>query len=131
MCTIIGKSKVKTATGYKVAIKTNGKYYSPYTLIEYKIGKVEKPDLKGRFKKEIPGNIFVEKMNGNTAIIKRKKDVLSYFKKSGDVKYFQRKYGDINFALLKIKLTKILYEGDFTSYPTLIGSKILSIEEVK
>lgn len=43
MCNIIRlipEEERKKVTGYKVAVKLDGKYYSPSTGIEYKVGKV-------------------------------------------------------------------------------------------
>jgi hypothetical protein len=42
MCDIIGRISTKTVIGFKVVINRGGKYYSPYTGIEYKTGSVPK-----------------------------------------------------------------------------------------
>ena len=40
MCNLEKKSKKRQVTGYKIAVKRNGKYYSPATGVEYRPGPV-------------------------------------------------------------------------------------------
>lgn len=44
MCDIRGKLDGKIVLGYKVAILIDGKYHSPSTGIEYKVGEIEIPN---------------------------------------------------------------------------------------
>jgi hypothetical protein len=48
MCVIEERVRFKTVKGYKVAVKHNGKYYSPATGIQYKVGPVKIPTRKGK-----------------------------------------------------------------------------------
>jgi len=119
MCIITGKSKLKTATGYKVSVKRNGKYYSLYTKVRYfKNGKIGKNPYTGSV-------IFEEKMANLTGIFVNKDNAES----------FKSHFRD-NHVLLKMKLGCIKYQGYAPinrreNGTILIGSKILSMEEIK
>jgi len=41
--THLTKTNEPSITGYKIAVKLNGSYYSPATMMKYQIGEVEKP----------------------------------------------------------------------------------------
>lgn len=40
MCDLLGVFEGKSFKGYKIAVEIEGKFYSPFTGIEYKVGKV-------------------------------------------------------------------------------------------
>lgn len=83
MCQLENELSRKQATGYKIAVTKDGKYYSICTGIEYKVGKV--PKLK---QQEIlvsdwgdlqRGSAFHKSnYNGNTAVFKKKVDCIEY-----------------------------------------------------
>lgn len=125
-------------TGYKVAVKENGKYYSPATGVMYETGRVPKcpeltKDLLKRLKKRnnyfrflyiipINGNFHNSKFNGNTALFKSR-DTADRLKRD-----MQRLNVNCEIVVLMMNMSctmQGIYYGE-----VYIGNVILSIEEV-
>jgi len=137
MCTITGTCNLKEFTGYKVALKINGKYYSPVTGMEYTLGKIKPP-------KRIRKNFIVEgwfvnvlqkkehahkkEMVGNTAVFINKKDAKNFRK---DLKFWGLGFpgDDINLVILKMTLQNIVFDGMYGFDKVRIGSTIKSMKE--
>jgi len=126
MCTIISKSKRKSFTGYKVALKIDGKYYSPATGVEYVVGDVPIPDC---INEEYRDDWFDDVLNpeeyshkveykGHTAVFKKKiiTEVVS----------------DLSIAaLLKMKISGDMLNCEYANLKVIAGSRIDSFKEVE
>jgi hypothetical protein len=135
MCTITGKSKLKTATGYKFAIEENGEFYSVYTGINYKKGKVTpltNKEIDNREQLFYPWSItgFQREYYGKTAVILNRGGAMSMG--MGDFKNYKDTYPNAQFVLLEIKIKDddYLMEGEFCGFGCLMGGEILSIKKV-
>jgi hypothetical protein len=125
MCTIISKSKRKSFTGYKVALKINGKYYSPATGVEYVVGDVPIPE---RIIEEYRDDCFVNVINpssychrpgymGHTAVFIRVVDKIMVSRRS-------------NAVLLKMKISGNMLNCEFREEDTIAGTHIDSFKEI-
>ena len=117
-----------TFTGYKVATKINGKYYSPYTGVEYKVGPVT-PVIIGD--KRLPNAVFP------IIYLQPNKDMYGYtavFMASDDDHYLMEpddEDPDIeNRVMLKMTISDTLYNGTVNIRKVILGKYIKSIEEI-
>jgi len=132
MCTITGTCNLKEFTGYKVALKINGKYYSPVTGMEYTLGKIKPP-------KTIYKNYTVEgfadvlentdpaherRMIGNIAVFVYEKDA-EHFRKHLMFWHLTTK----PVIILKMTLQNVIFKGEYLYRKVRIGSTIKSIKE--
>lgn len=149
MCEITGKSKLKSATGYKVVIEEDNKIYSSSTGIEYKIGPVEIATKYGKHSLvpilnewsdilDKKNNFYNKKYIGNTAVFINKNDaeyLINAIDKQLD------KFNDslefpgyiCNLKIVKMTLSKNIKCGvyyDDNSYPrqVYLGKNIDNIE---
>jgi hypothetical protein len=53
MCKLLKKTRKKTFTGYKVALKVNGKYYSCWSGMRYTLGPVKGMKRTGKYSSRI------------------------------------------------------------------------------
>lgn len=148
MCSFDKEIKKKTQfTGYKVAVKRNGKYYSPITGIEYKPGLVKNP---GILKDVDVGFEFVNVTNpynpfynedyiGMTAVFSSKEaakylyDILC----EPDRQIGELSEGELVFLKMTVQKTetKNCWSGRYTVVPrsvneVYIGPKIRSCKEI-
>jgi len=129
MCIITGRSKVKTATGYKVAVKRDGKYYSFWTNMEYKSGIIDAVYVTLYY---VTKN---DLMQGQTGVFTNKKHAKLYLNDNNANRFEPKSNSQL--VLLEMKLGNIKYKsvitplvkGHYARANVLIGSKILSIEE--
>jgi len=135
MCKIIGESKRKTVTGYKLAYEINDSFYSPYTGVQYRVGKVHATNkvLKeansistGRFLSEFDD--YEPQMTGKTAVFLKKEDA----KKELLILNDTSKYSIIviNVVMLKMKISGNLLDAKFKEARTIAGDSIESIEKI-
>jgi hypothetical protein len=126
MCNITGKSKRKTVTGYKVAYDANGLFYSPFTGVPYKVGKVITTDIILEESKHwyAIGRLlsmfddYEKLMIGKTAVFLTKKDAIK----------LQQQID--NSVILKMKLSGDLYDAEFKEMKTVAGDNIETIERL-
>jgi len=132
MCDIKEEIEETTATGYKFVIKKRGRFYSPSTGIEYKLGKMpnirkSRPMADGcwvdPFDKIAAIGVFEPRMKGNTAIFEEEYLCRDIGFRCGNSRY--------PYVIIKITLSKVKYIGSFAGGKTFIGSVIESIEEVE
>jgi hypothetical protein len=133
MCDLLERYNKPTFTGYKAALKINGKFRSPATYIEYKVGPVPKYQNLQRFTSSYfinihPHSFFNPTFNGYTGVFTSRYDavslLLSIYEKDRD------NYQYDNFVLLKMKLGGILYNGWYVSGPIIAGTEILDIRQL-
>jgi hypothetical protein len=119
--------------GYKVVLEENGKFYSPFTGIQYKAGKpVEIPirprkiakykELKFANVLDKDYGIYNKDYEGLTAVFKNDINALCYSRKF-------KKYPLGKFVIVKIELSGDLYFGEYLGYTVFLGNKINSIEK--
>jgi hypothetical protein len=136
MCNIVGKiNKRSRATVYKVACKKDGKYYSPATGIEYKLGNVTIPESQIRLTYNFIDNIlkgwaFEPVMVGRTAGYIDKND--AFIHKNELLGWYRDTTFDI--VVIKLVLSTGLYAGEYmvdkTLSPVILGKKIQYIKEI-
>lgn len=139
MCNLIEPVlKSRSRVVYKVAIKINGRYYSPAMGHEYKVGDVptlvEQFRLTNYFINDILHDNFIELMKGRTARFIKCRDAIS-FKNIINNYLTQGKP-----VVLRLRLSKELLEGSYyvaddniveTNYkPVIAGKHIDSIKEL-
>lgn len=141
MCKLIKKTRRKSFTGYKIAFKKDGKYYSPATGIEYKIGDVPHcPRLKplavklGIFDEDLLNSryhLYEPGMQGKTSVLKYRAQAVKLQRAC------QKNSNVIGlFCLLIMTVSGEIWEGEFSfSYkdldrPIFAGTHIDSMEEV-
>jgi len=138
MCEFIKEIKDKTQfTGYKVACKRRGKYYSPATGIEYKPGKIKIPLCTGKNKL---CDTFREVLCESTGCYKEHyKGLTAVFVNLCDAKTRQaywRRSMKSGYEMVILKMTiqktkdKNCYVGDYQSALVYIGSRIRSFKEI-
>jgi len=141
MCNFVDEELEKTQfTGYKIAVKRKGKYYSIATLIEYKPGKVP---IAKKLKKSAgyglsnvtdPYNMaYKSQYRGMTAVfvsLEEAKQELEYFAKFSSNPEFSS-----NVVLLKMTIQKTkdknCWHGSYSGLRVYIGPKIRKITELK
>lgn len=112
MCTITKELETITSeTGYKLAIKKNGKYYSPSTGLEYTIG-MELPHMTTIIRENTDGcwknpldkrsDVYEDRMQGNTAIFESIEDIMNLHLNTSSF---------LNYAILEMTLDNVLYDG--------------------
>jgi hypothetical protein len=135
MCVIEGDLEVPVVSGYKVAVvsKTTGKFYSPATGIEYKVGPVETPNTLGVMAVSI---FFHNVLNpaepannpsyeGFTAVFE---DVLAAEWLHEDMKLNSISRNKI--VILKMTLSQNLKHGTYSHSKVFLGKHIDSLEIV-
>jgi hypothetical protein len=130
MCEIKEKTRLKTFTGYKVVIKKDGKYYSPSTGLEYKVG-MKLPHLQERneiFDTWAWGNPlskdgvwYKPEMQGKTAVFKNLRPCVTSIA-------CNRAF---NHVILKMTIGGEIYNGSFSYNELRIGTEIVDIKETK
>ena len=141
MCDIIGKYvKEKTFTGYKIVVEDKyGHYYSPYSGIRYKKGKITVPGklYKNSTNSAICGNKYValhlkyngikwnDGMIGMTGVIIDKLSALIFYNrwKSGNTA--------IKYSVLEMTISGNLQYAQFSGFSTIIGNEIVSFKKIK
>jgi len=136
MCEILGSYKEKDSfVGYKVAVKRNGKYYSYWTGVEYKIGPVE--ECKDMSEKGIVTTTdlrvsYNPKMKGYTGLFYSLEDA------EYNCKYHWMMYYN-PIVFLKMKISNDLQKGQLRTRTLdnelyfiniVIGKEILEIKEI-
>ena len=143
MCTLTRKTRRKTFTGLKLAVRClkTGKFYSGSTGIEYKKGKV--PD---NFKAKRLCERWKESFNNIK--IKRKKNKFPIWYNEAYVSYtsvFSDKYSltdSVSFScnkakpgyeevVLKMTIAGDIWEGRYVDAPIMAGNEILYVEETQ
>lgn len=138
MCKIIGKSDLKSFVGYKIAIKRDNGYYSPYTGIKYTVGRVKtvNVDTDGSYSHRLFREYFRHYilyspgMRGKTGVYKSLKDAQM------DINNTQFTFGgmianrNLKYALLKMELSGDLYDAKFNDEGTMVGNTIEYMEEI-
>ena len=138
MCKLIRKTKRKSFTGYKIALKIGGKYYSPFSGITYKPGPVpvaRKP-RKYAFNGHVlnPGEYFyLESFHGKTQVCK------TLVITKGNMKIMANDFGkQLNknlykqpLVILEMKISGEIWESHWAGDSTFAGTHIDSMEEVK
>lgn len=119
MCNILDKYPDDTCTGYKIAYKKNGKYYSITSHIEYKQGPVSGVEgieaLNGVEDSTLPDSIFfLKEYFGRTSVFRDYEDFTEFFI---DVKRYNPKR--------KITWLKVTLSGDLR-----FGSVNKSVKEI-
>jgi hypothetical protein len=137
------KVAAKSVIGYKVAVKSNGKYYSPITGIEYAADrKVKIPKVYG--KKTVRDDLGICDVlrKGNNAHDKYYKGLTAVFtnKSCGEIKLadwktrlMTRLYAGgtpVHLVLLEMELSGELYNGDYSNMEVYLGSFIKSFKEI-
>ncbi len=129
MCEINKKTRKKTAIGYKAVLKIKGRYYSPSTGLEYKIG-MKLPNMKVRKRKfdddwanplDVDDWFYNELMQGKTGV----------FETIEGCKHSVR--NNQPYHILKMTLGGVIYNGVFGMFnktPLYIGSEIIDIEDL-
>jgi len=133
MCTITGTCNLKEFTGYKVALKINGKYYSPVTGMEYTLGKIKPPEtIRKNYTVEGFANVLQNtnpaherRMVGNTAVFINKKNAKNFRK---NLRFW---YNDARSVILKMTLQNIMFDGIYEFDKVRIGSTIKSFKECR
>ena len=128
MCKIKEKADLKEFTGYKVALKVDGKYYSPATGIEYKLGPVTVATEKGKyidccFEDNLlnpESRIFNNAMHGNTALFEDKQ---------GALRLMSVMNRDFLIVILKMTLSDLTYYGEYLGYRVILGKNIVQLSE--
>lgn len=126
MCTILRKTDKTEVTGYKAVIKIDGKFYSPFTGMEYTVGMtIPKMIKRGEIRYSEYENVLDEysnhynkEMQGKTGVFKSIRQCREYADSSG-------------FTMLEMKLGGVIYDGRFDEDHTYIGTEILEIKEQK
>lgn len=143
MCKIVDKfTDSETATGYKVVIVDKyGKYYSPFTGIRYKIGKIPVPKIvisnnKYGFLQTQCNNKYINpnwKTNGIAwnAGMKNKTGILLNIKDAIRCCKNWDSPNDTKMAVLEMTISGDLYYATFADNDTVIGNTIESFKKIK
>lgn len=121
--------KRKQFTGYKVAVKKNGKYYSPAMGFEYKVGKVPKIRKQKRI-----GNYFNDCILNKSELSPFKENMVgrtSVFVIKDCRKIRILKKGIKDNVILKITIKKDLLKGFYDGCSVIAGKEITKITEIK
>jgi len=125
MCDIDNKTSKKTAVGYKAVIKIKGKYFSPSTGLEYKIGmklpnmKVRKRNFDGDWANPLDDWYFYKPlMQGKTGVFRTITDCKNSFTHNQP------------YHILKMTLGGEIYNGSYSRKPIYIGSEIIDIIDI-
>ena len=157
MCKLLGKYiDSEEYVGYKVATECDGRYFSPATGVEYKVGPVPKltneternteaiygfnPSFKD-FMTLHSRRFFSSIFNGKTAVIKKESDAKKLFadvklglEPHSAVKLYLESHSPYNIVLLKMKISGDLYEGETSlscdDAEVIAGNTIVSFEKV-
>lgn len=132
MCKLVEDFKdlnILAYTGYKVAIRIDGKYYSPVTGIEYKIGPVEIPekiemlcyDFVDVLRKDYPA--YQENMVGRTCVLTDYDSALKFSKE-----IIVHNEGSV--VILKMCVSKDLMVGYYCNCLVVGGKEILFMREI-
>lgn len=147
MCNITKEYKpgYHAQVGYKVAVqKPDGKYYSPFTGVEYKVGKVAQPDYNKDVEK-IPivcdviggknnNSFYQDRYVGCTAIFINKSEAVENM--IGLKHRLDDRGIPIKLVMLEFKLSGIKYKGtyefgeDIISAPVFMGTRISSMKKI-
>ena len=115
MCRLIEKTKRKSFTGYKVAYKKRGKYYSPSTGLLYVPGKV--PEIKKVEKIAEKLNLFKNVFEGEGGHFYNRlmEGRTSVFESSEDAELLLNAITSTynKFCILEMKLSGDVYSGKF------------------
>ena len=142
MCDLRRNYIAPTATVYKVAIKNNstGKYYSPATGIEYKVGPVEVCDSYYKACENVNrsnyfrlGNIYDDNGGAYTILMKGR---TAGFVELEHAEYLRKNIAEnktkvINLVILKLQLSDSLMLGYYNMDDVIAGKYINSITELK
>lgn len=105
--------------GYKTAIKRDGKYYSMFTGVEYKVGRVKQPDY-GQFAIKLPflmdvlhdDRFYMRDYIGLTAVFKRYH--ICHLCTAGIQERLEASgIDDVNIVTLEMKLGGIKFSGTY------------------
>ena len=128
MCILIRKTRKKSVTGYKIALKIKGRYYSPAAGIEYKVGPVKGVTKAGKNALEEWSWVFnpaegfySSRYFGKTAVY------LSPERLKANIKESWHRYGA---CLLKMTISGDIWETDYSLGKTFAGDHIDKMEEV-
>lgn len=133
MCKIIAEcskeEKEKEIKGYKIAIEIDGKFYSPSTGIEYKVGKISIPKTDGReYSKVLDYTGLINPMFDEVIYDKRHEGLTQIFidkPKEIDIKLITYKNG-VLLEMTGYPVYHGLYQGD----KTILIKEILSMKKV-
>jgi hypothetical protein len=138
MCEIIKQLSKKTSIGYKVVLRKNGKLYSPYTGLEYVIGKV--PELKHNDYKNASFEDANEIFGGYSYFnsLQSKEKLTAVFVSINGAKklkmlinYSSRHFPkDGYFDIVKMKLSGSIFKGTYEGYDIELGNEILTIKDI-
>lgn len=140
MCKILNPFKGKNqVVGYKVALRHNGKFYSPSSGVEYKVGKIDVPAQNTPApcgwcsQAHNPSNRhYNPKFVGLTAVVDllSAKSILGDYQDSADSHDSAVLAGtafEIDLCIIKIRLGGVKYVGEFWQHKTWIGSIIREV----
>jgi len=140
MCNITKKISKHQAIGYKVVIYKNGRFYSPHTGMEYKVGKIKQLN-KARKNKLFPSDItdvdcrgHEPRMVGLTGIIMSMRKAMNLVNEFQFVSFMENNESTKNLprlVVVQMKLKDIRYQASFCKAVTLLGSEITEITMLK
>ena len=148
MCEILDAYTEKSEySGYKIAIKIDGNYYSPWSGMKYEIGKIPelhlydkqkkfvKTAIKNQFNDILPDGFFYNRdMQCRTGVIKSLNDALDYRKNlefALNAEYVSTESKNYQIIILNMTISNDLHYSTFGNINTITGNKILSIDEYK
>ena len=138
MCKLIKKIKKKSITGYKAAYKINGKYYSPWTGVNYQLGKVKGTKKPLKYAEETasfilkPGDDFNNPTYfGKTAVFEEKEGAKKEVKNHKVFEKYDSDDSEHSCIILKMIISGEIWETKYDKdYKTFAGTNIDLIEEV-
>lgn len=137
------KISLNVYTGYKRILKIDGKYYSPYTGMEYKIGLVKgrkivnslKLPLNEWYKHSLCPCSFLEyekEMRKRTSVFMHASGLNTVNFQGGTFSGWEGLKRDYSEFLINVRMTigKDLMVGESSTYGIIAGKEILHIEEI-
>ena len=132
MCYIVNKHKgIKPVTGYKVVIQVGKRYYSPFSGLQYKKGKVPIVEYKRirKSKHSIKGLVWENLMRGRTGVILGKSKAVNYFHDQSNKQFSNPSNG--KWAILEMTIKGSMWDAEFMDKLTVIGKEIVSFRKIK
>lgn len=114
--------------GYKIAVLKDGKYYSPTTGVEYKVGPVEIPDKQINSILDIVNDLLEEDSTAYSPTMVGRTCVMLNFNEAKE-KYedWKRSFvGDGELVLLEMSLKEGLMFGKYGIHNYVIGGKYIN-----
>ena len=131
MCEVLRKRTDLSYTGYKVAIPYKGHYYSAFSGIRYKKGKVP---ISKQVEKHTPTKFGNHDMVKYNQMMKGKTGVFTSWETAVIVQRALKNDFNCKFVILEMTISDLLYDAYMSSglgtFNTVIGSNINSFKKL-